>query len=291
MPIATLETLDVAGVRALLELADQQGWNPGAGDAQAFHRADRHGFLARVVGGRFAAGISVVRQGRDPDGGEHAFLGLYLADPAHRAQGHGLALWHAALAGFDGVSIGLDGVVEQQANYARSGFAFLHRNVRWHGTSANVPVNGAGGPPMRVPRSADRDALVALDAAVGGVARERFIDAWCLHGESDDRHTLLVEAQGVPVGLGTIRRCTGPHKLGPLIAPDAGIARRLVRALIERAGAAEVTVDVPEPNRAGVAMLERLGFSAVFETARMYRGAPPAIDVSRLFGVATLELG
>jgi hypothetical protein len=54
---------------------------------------------------------------------------------------------------------------------------------------------------------------------------------------------------------------------------------------------AEMVLDVPELNAPGVALARELGLEPVFETARMYRGAAPELDVSRIFGVTTFELG
>jgi len=36
---------------------------------------------------------------------------------------------------------------------------------------------------------------------------------------------------------------------------------------------------------------QQLQLEPIFETARMYRGKPPASDVQQIFGVTTLELG
>jgi hypothetical protein len=38
-------------------------------------------------------------------------------------------------------------------------------------------------------------------------------------------------------------------------------------------------------------LAKRRGLSPVFETARMYRGAPPTLPLDRIFGTTTLELG
>jgi hypothetical protein len=38
-------------------------------------------------------------------------------------------------------------------------------------------------------------------------------------------------------------------------------------------------------------LAKRHGMKPIFDTARMYRGAPPATDLTRTFGVTTLELG
>ena len=39
------------------------------------------------------------------------------------------------------------------------------------------------------------------------------------------------------------------------------------------------------------ALARSLGWSASFETARMYRGPAPLVDLARLYGVASFELG
>ena len=62
-------------------------------------------------------------------------------------------------------------------------------------------------------------------------------------------------------------------------------------AAIGAVDANEIFLDVPEPNAAAVALAERMGLEPVFETARMYRGAAPEIDLSRIFGVTSFELG
>ena len=38
-------------------------------------------------------------------------------------------------------------------------------------------------------------------------------------------------------------------------------------------------------------MIHQLGLTPVFETARMYTGPNPAIDLTKVFGVTTFELG
>lgn len=115
----------------MLDWAAAEGWNPGLGDAACFHATDPGGFLVGTVDGEPAASISVVRYG-DCFG----FLGFYIALPAWRGRGFGYRLWQAGMARLDGRVVGLDGVVAQQANYAKEGFVLAHRNVRWGGAAA-----------------------------------------------------------------------------------------------------------------------------------------------------------
>lgn len=50
-------------------------------------------------------------------------------------------------------------------------------------------------------------------------------------------------------------------------------------------------LDIPDPNVAGRAIAARYGMTPVFSTLRMYDGPPPVLDLERIFGVTSLELG
>jgi hypothetical protein len=52
-----------------------------------------------------------------------------------------------------------------------------------------------------------------------------------------------------------------------------------------------VAIDVPQVNSEAIAMVQGRGMVPMFETTRMYRGGVPAVDVGRVFGVTSLELG
>jgi hypothetical protein len=93
-------------------------------------------------------------------------------------------------------------------------------------------------------------------------------------------------------GYGVIRKCRAGYKIGPLFADDVEIAEALFDGLCENVDAGDpVYLDVPEINDAAVEFADRRGMNKVFETARMYTGAPPELDPSRVFGVTTFELG
>ncbi|CAN5571110.1 hypothetical protein BH23CHL8_BH23CHL8_01660 [soil metagenome] len=160
----------------LLGWAAAEGWNPGLHDAEAFHAADPEGFLLGWLDDEPVAGISLVRY--DP---AWAFLGLYIVRPEHRGQGHGLAIWRAAMARAEGRSVGLDGVVAQQANYARSGFALVRRNVRYVGRAPlGEPGGGtAAGAGLLPAAEVAFDTLARLDRSAFPAERPAFL---CAHG-------------------------------------------------------------------------------------------------------------
>jgi hypothetical protein len=52
-----------------------------------------------------------------------------------------------------------------------------------------------------------------------------------------------------------------------------------------------VFLDVPGVNRDAVALAQAHGLAPVFETARMYTGPIRPLQLNRVFGVTTFELG
>jgi len=278
---ASLRCAARADVDRVLDWAAAEGWNPGRHDARAFHAADPEGFFVSEIGGSPAASISVVRYDAS-----YAFLGLYIVRPEARGKGIGFALWREALARRSAACIGLDGVVAQQANYAKSGFALAYRNIRYGGTapSAGDRMSAA----IVDARALPFDTLAAYDRRYFPAPRPGFLSLWL---DPPDSAARAVVEDGCLRGLGAIRPCREGYKIGPLYAEDETAADALFRALSAEARGARVFLDVPEPNAAAAKLASRYGLSPAFETARMYAGAAPSIPLERLFGVTTFELG
>jgi hypothetical protein len=92
------------------------------------------------------------------------------------------------------------------------------------------------------------------------------------------------------LGWALRRSCTAGYKVGPLFANEPEIADDLLCALAAD-GAGPLYLDIPDPNSAGRALAARHDMTPVFTTTRMYDGPPPPLDLDRVFGVASLELG
>ncbi len=269
-------------VDLLLAWAADEGWNPGLGDAEPFFMADPQGFHISLAGDQPVAALSCVRSGAD-----FGFVGLYICRPEHRGKGYGLALWQHMLRGFTGRSLGLDGVVAQQANYAKSGFVLAHRNIRYSGRApkAAAPRDSAVRPIER----ADLALVSAYDAPLYGAARDRFLASW-LEGSTGRRAFMAIQKGGV-AGYTVIRPCRNGFKIGPLFADTEMIAEQLFLRAAEEAAGEEIVLDLPEPNGAAERLARRFGLEPVFETARMVRGAPVDLPLQRIFGITTFELG
>jgi len=286
----SIRPADLAQIQLMLDWAAQEGWNPGLDDARLFQRADPRGFFMAYEEQQAVAAISVVKHDE-----QHGFLGLYICHPEYRGRGHGWALWKAGMDYLAGKVVGLDGVVEQQANYRKSGFELAYRNIRYAGAVAGVPSMarprrmGGVTNECRSCTTDDWPTLIAMDKDVTGYARQDLLTSWLKEDES--RFTLVCVVNGVVRGFGTIRQCLEGFKVGPLIAEQPDQALALLQQLVVRAGAQEIVLDIPEPNDAAVKLAESVGLAPVFETARMYQGMCPDYQLHSLFGVASFELG
>jgi Acetyltransferase (GNAT) domain/Acetyltransferase (GNAT) family len=272
-------TMSRAELAVVLGWAADEGWNPGRCDAIPFHAADPTGFLiAEADDGEPAAAISVVRYGD-----RFGFLGLYIVRPEYRGRGLGMTVWKAGMEYLAGRTVGLDGVVAQRDNYRKSGFEFAHRNVRFQGSAPGVEQHGAG---LVALSDVPFDRLLAYDLPLFGAPRAAFLSAWIgMPG------VIGLAADGMK-GYAVARPCVEGWKIGPLFADDEKTAEALFLGICARLPSdGPVILDVPEPNQIAMRLAERTGLTQVFETARMYAGPAPALDLNRIYGITSFELG
>lgn len=276
-----LQRMSRADMGTALQWAEREGWNPGRHDADIFHPIDVRGHFMAWLNEQPVASISALRYG--PSQG---FIGLYIVDPALRGQGLGLAVWNAALDHLKGCIVGLDGVVEQQSNYRRSGFDLAWHNRRYQALGRSPRPRD---PHIVKLASIPFEALAGYDRAFQAEPRPVFLQAWV-----QQRHSMALGwwQDGRLKGYGVVRACAKGHKIGPLCADTPAIADALLDALLGCVLLREpVYLDVPEPNREAIALAERNGMQPGFPTARMYRGPAPRLDLARLYALTALEVG
>lgn len=265
-----IRNLGPADIALLLDWAAKEGWNPGLGDATAFHAADPGGFFGAFVDGIMVAGISAVAYDKN-----FGFIGLFICHPDWRGQGHGKAVWDAAMAYLGDRTIGLDGVPQQLANYARAGFVPAYQSVRMSGTLHA----DAGAPALS---SARFDDIAALDAQSFPASRAAFLLQWL----SPPNRSMVLHEAGTVIAYAVLRPCREGAKLGPLFARDRQAAATILAGL-----SGPIQIDVPAAQTDWLRMLGDHGLTPGFVTTRMYRGTPPATTTSGIFAVTSLELG
>jgi GNAT superfamily N-acetyltransferase len=274
------DTANLKDVETALIWAGQEGWNPGLQDAQAFLAADPNGLFVARVAGEIIAVISVVNHCDTM-----AFLGLYLCKPEFRGKGVGFALWRHALRHAGKRCVGLDGVAEQEPNYAKSGFVRTGATTRLQGKAPRGATDG-----IRTFEAArDFAAIATLDQRANGYDRARFLAEWVSEGAAT-RKTVVYTQNGEISGFATIRLCQDGAKVGPVTAPDTATALTLLSAAAASLDVADVALDLPNPAIEFRKALEDRGFVETFRTARMYCGAVPQPSPSSM-AIATMELG
>ncbi|MCF3630644.1 GNAT family N-acetyltransferase [Thalassospiraceae bacterium LMO-SO8] len=282
----TIRTMTAGEVDQAVDWAAAEGWNPGLSDAGCFRAVDPDGFIGGWLNGRMISSISVVNYGD-----AYSFLGFYIVEEAHRGNGHGYALWQEAVKHAGDRLIGLDGVVAEQDNYRRSGFEFAYNNIRYGGAPKALDDAHVPSGVLITPLDGAAPDLADYDRKMFPAPRAAFLESWI----STPGHLARAAraGDGGLLGYGVIRPCHTGFKIGPLFADDPAIARALARDLIAAAdlGGQDVFLDVPEPNGDAGDLARDLALTPVFETARMYTGPAPTIDIPRIYGVTTFELG
>jgi len=275
-------------VDVLVEWAAREGWNPGLHDADAFWATDPDAFIAAELGGELIGGGAITSYNA-----EFGFMGFFIVRPEYRGRGLGNTLWHARrdrlLARLHpGASIGLDGVFEMQHYYAKGGFVFSHRDMRFRAeipAGYETPQDDEEIVPLS---SVPFDQVQEYDRICFPALRPTFLRAWT---GLPDVLALGSLRDGRLAGYGVARRCREGCKTGPLFADDAQAANSIYTRLSAFAAGGPLFLDAPENNPAAIELVHRHGMTEVFGCARMYLGPPPVLAHERIFGVTTFELG
>lgn len=273
----------------LVSWAAREGWNPGLHDAELFWATDPEAFIAADLDGELIGGGAITSYG-----GEFGFMGFFIVRPEFRGHGLGNTLWQARrerlLARLrPSASIGMDGVFTMQDYYAKGGFAFSHRNLRFRADIPDKPTTSAASALEFVPLTAlPLEQLLAYDRTCFPAARQAFLHGWISQA---DALALGCRRDGKLSGYGVVRRCLEGCKIGPLFADDAAVAEALYAQLAAFAAGGPLFLDAPENNAAAMALVQRHGMAEVFGCARMYLGPVPVLTHERVFGVTTFELG
>ncbi len=260
-----------------VEWAAAEGWNPGLNDAECFYHADPNGFFMAELDGTPVGCISAVAYDES-----FGFVGFYITIPKMRRYGTGMALLHAAKNYMGDRTIGADGVLNMVDKYLQIGFCPAHKNARYQG------VGVARASSLVDPVNLSFTELEAYDRRFFTAPRSRFLKSW-IHQTGG--RCKVVRAEGRIVGYGVLRPCRQGFKIGPLFADTPELADELYRSLVSHAEGSLVFLDLPVCNKAALELAERYGMTRVFETERIYRGAPPVLPLEQIYGITSFELG
>lgn len=279
-PAYHVQNMTLQQVEMAAQWAAKEGWNPGIHDARIFYNTDPQGFLIGLDGQEPVAVISAVRYGD-----QFGFIGFYIARPDLRNEGYGFRMGREAMRRCHDINTGLDGVLDKVDQYGKIGFKLAYRNGRFRGLSRPASVDKRLVPVAQ----ADFKELMKYDRQMFPAERPGFMRMWI--DEPAHRGVALLDAGRIR-GFGIVRPCQIGYKIGPLFADNEQIAQTIFDGLTGPLPVeTEVFWDTPMCNKKAVGLAQAMGMTVVFETARMYSQGAPDIDLDRLFGVTTFELG
>lgn len=271
-------------------LSRAAGWNQTRRDWERFLSLAPGGCFLAMDDGRPAGTATTTAYG-----GDLAWIGMVLVEPAFRRRGIGTALLEAAIGHLreraEVACIRLDATPQGRPLYEGLGFFAEWDLRRWVRTaptavSAAKPASDLSLPG---PNGAEGTALpassLALDRAVFGADRSLLLAS--LRTGSDD---VLFLPDG---SFGFRRAGERAHYLGPVTAASTASGLALAERLLSRCPHDRPLFwDLPEANEAASDLAFRLGFEPARVLTRMRLGEDTARqDPARIFGLAEPGLG
>lgn len=278
------EKLDLDGVKVLVQWAENEGWNPGPHDAEVFWSTDPDGFYGYYKDGELIAGGAIVSYD-----GAFGFMGLFIVKIEHRSHGIGRQLWYQRRDMLlsrlqEGASIGMDGVAAMQPFYEKGGFEIAFRDERYEKMGMAFPIDKNISP---IDEN-DLPSILAYDKQCFGFSRPQFMIPWLkLPGNKTFKYT----EEGQLRGFAIVRKTKTGYKVCPLFADNDTIAEKLYEACLNAVTGEPLYLDIPLTNQGAVNLVKKYNATYVFECARMYYGKAPNIDMDKVFGITTFELG
>ncbi|KAJ3106692.1 hypothetical protein HDU97_005844 [Phlyctochytrium planicorne] len=304
MDVTNLDASTFPGIN--ITWANEQQWNAGLTDGEVFPLADPNGMFSGSVDQVPVSCITAMKAHPYPYVQYEknvGFIGYYIVrDPANRKKGYGLELFKNAMnyLGPD-CNVGLDGVVEQQGNYEKSGFKKHWDNIRFFGkasTQTPLPLSGVANVATKDPSASVVTAIAEFEATFSGMRRpDTFISAWL----SNQKITSVVLSSNGGkdiLAFGSIRPSASGYRIGPLYAKSEEAAKHVAASLVNSVGKSDdivIYADVCMANPKAPQVFESVGLSGVggFVTGRMWtKGVPITQDaISGVYAVMTLEIG
>jgi GNAT superfamily N-acetyltransferase len=263
-PIRRLATDDLLRCVAL---SVDRGWSPERakwslllGCAEVFGVDAPDG--AVPSGGRLAGAVVLTRWGRDL-----ASVGMMLVATRYARRGLGRALMEHVIAAAGDATVTLFATDMGRPLYEKLGFLPVRRSVSFVGTFQ--PGRGVPAGCIRAATEADLPSILTVDQAAFGADRGRVLNR--LPGFAE-RLAVLETGQGISGFAAAWRNLPSSAIIGPVVAPDAEAAKRLITDLAAKVSG-NVRLDL-DPDRPELpAWAHAHGLEPVSRTTVMARGA------------------
>ena len=278
------QKLDFEGLQTLVKWAEDEGWNPGPNDAEIYWATDPDGYYGYFHNDELIAGGSIVSYNK-----QFGFMGFFIVKPEYRSLGIGRKLWYQRRDTLlsrlnDDASVGMDGVIAMQPFYKKGGFEIAFRDERHEKIGEEFIIDQNISPII----NDDFDSILEYDKQCFGFSRPQFLMPWL---QQPDVKTFKYSNNGKLEGFAIIRKANKGYKICPLFADNSTIAEELYKACLNSVVGKPLYLDIPVINSDAVTLTQKYNTTYVFECARMYYGKAPNIEIDKVFGITTFELG
>jgi len=278
------QKLDFDGLKTILQWAELEGWNPGPYDADVYWATDPDAFYGYYHDNVLMAAGFIVSYNK-----EFGFMGGFIVKPEYRSLGIGRKLWHQRRDKLlsrlnEGASIGMDGVIAMQDFYKKGGFEIAFRDERHEKIGEHFDID------KNISRigSEDIESIINYDKQCFGFTRPQFLIPWI---KLPDSKSFKYLENNKLMGYAIVRKANTGYKICPLFADNYKIAEELYKACLNSVAGEPLYIDIPMANKAAANLIKTYNTKYVFECARMYYGQEPNVEVEKIFGLTSLELG
>lgn len=235
-----------------------------------------------MVGCKSAAGTLVACAGLSGYGDRLTSLGMVMVHPEHQGRGLGKVVTQACMDEAGDRPIMLVATDAGKPLYEKLGFqtvSTLHKLIAPQFTPVRAVEPVTGAPPTF-------QEVLALDSAAFGASRKDFLRARL--AQSADQ-AWLRDAEGRLVGYALGIQSPVVRVIGPVVAPDAASALRLVETLASR-HPGRLRIDIPSPHVELIEAVKARGFALDRVPPVMALGDLPARN-GTLFAIAAQAYG
>ncbi len=257
------------------------GWNPGVQDGECLLATDPDGMRMAELNGRPVGCATSIAYSES-----YGYVGSLVVDPDLRGKVQSFMLQiYRQISDYMGTrNVGMDAMPTTEPFFKAVGCTTAYRHARLEG---RLPASSM--PPSIVPLSTlPFEAVCDYDASCFPARREKFLRLWL---DTYGTGGFACLRQGHLAGFGVLRPALRGFRIGPLLADDAAAAEDLLHAMASLSGTDSVSMDVPEPNTAALALAATAGLTKSFDTARMYRYSIPVLPLHRIYSIASYEFG
>ena len=250
-------------IPAGLALCRASRWNQIARDWELFLALEPEGATVAVRDGRVIGTVTTLRFSTC-----FGWISMVLVDPAERGHGVGTALLQAGIDALHDVTARLDATPAGEPLYRKLGFEFEYGLKRFQREASPfaLPPEEAGVAPLGEDHWDD---VRALDALVFGADRSAML-AWLRDGAPE--YAWVAQSDDGLEGFVLGRHGHDFDQIGPIVATDADVARRLVGRCLAARSDRRLVVDAPDHHASWQQWLQSTGFTVQRPFARMYLG-------------------